>query len=249
MKVILPYSYTGSASLMAFCVNRLWSSNGICAHSDKPHDARIKHKSKSEPSIPLADCQEQGKTRNGKRPPTRKTLSSWAHSSETDEEAHAFQIKNTNCLYMNTMSSSNKIDELDELSNSSIAHLIGISGIWACHIKDLELATPRVPLFRNDRETGVGGGVALYLRSCLVAHQVYTQEITNLDTSVWFSVIVKHLEMSSKSHLQEAHRCQRLRQSCAVGIISLYSSRIHSYTITHHKQRTVIKEKRHYWAE
>ena len=81
------------------------------------------------------------------------------------------------------------MDELRELSNANDAHLIGISETWiTSQFTGQELAITGMSLFRNDRKTGMGGGVALYIRSCLDAYQLHNQEFLNLDESVWCSV-------------------------------------------------------------
>ncbi|CAH8570357.1 unnamed protein product [Schistosoma haematobium] len=43
-------------------------------------------------------------------------------------------------------------------------------------------------LFRNDRKIGIGGGVAIYISSCLEVHQVHNLEFNNLEESIWCSV-------------------------------------------------------------
>ncbi|CAH8461716.1 unnamed protein product, partial [Schistosoma mattheei] len=90
---------------------------------------------------------------------------------------------------MNAASLPNKLDELRELSNANKAHLIGISETWiSSQFSDQELALPGMTLFRNDRKTGIGGGVAIYISSCLEVHQVHNLEFNNLEESIWCSV-------------------------------------------------------------
>ncbi|CAH8633677.1 unnamed protein product [Schistosoma guineensis] len=90
---------------------------------------------------------------------------------------------------MNAASLPNKLDELRELSNANKAHLIGISETWiSSQFSDHELALPGMSLFRNDRKSGFGGGVAVYIRSCFEVHQAHNLEFNNLEESTCCSV-------------------------------------------------------------
>lgn len=53
-----------------------------------------------------------------------------AHSDKQDEEAHEFQVESMDCLFMNSASLLNIVDEMCELNNVSNTHLIGTSGKW-----------------------------------------------------------------------------------------------------------------------
>lgn len=76
----------------------------------------------------------------------------------------SFQIESINCLYMNSASLSNKIDELRELSNTTNTHLKRISETClSSQITDQELVKPDMSLSRKDRRTGMRGGLAFYL--------------------------------------------------------------------------------------
>ncbi|KAH9590121.1 hypothetical protein MS3_00002933 [Schistosoma haematobium] len=102
------------------------------------------------------------------------------------EEAHALQLESINCLYMNAASLPNKMADLRELSNANRVHLIRISE--PSQFSDQELAIPGMSFFRNDRKTGIGGGLVVYIRSCLEVHQVHNLEFNNLQESIWCSV-------------------------------------------------------------
>lgn len=86
---------------------------------------------------------------------------------------------------MNNVSLLNKMDKLCELSNANNTRLIRTSETLISPITDQEIAMSGMSLFYNDRTTVMGDGVALYLLSCLAAHQVYTQEFINFDRRMY----------------------------------------------------------------
>lgn len=126
MKTNFPSSYLEALTLEAFRANRQWLPSGIHMHSDKPHDARIKHKGKLELTITLVGCQDkENKLRKNRGYQLGKLcvgrLPVHTHKAHTDKnlgEALAFQIESMNCLHMSATRLSNKKDELRELSNA-----------------------------------------------------------------------------------------------------------------------------------
>jgi len=74
--------------------------------------------------------------------------------------------KNVTYFFTNAQSIANKFAELQAAVKQHCPKVIGIAETWCSdNISDAELHLQGYDLFRDDRLTGVGGGVALYVHS------------------------------------------------------------------------------------
>jgi len=92
------------------------------------------------------------------------------------------------CIYLNARSIVNKVDELNLYITEEKPDIVGISETWLHpDIDDSEFQFDGYQVFRQDRKTGRGGGVALLVRNDLNAiHRTELSE--NFVECVWCEV-------------------------------------------------------------
>lgn len=153
----------------------------------------IRHEGKLRPTITLVCYQKQkcGRCRGYIfRKSCVSRFSDHSHNARTakqDEDMDVFWIECIDYWRTNAANLSNKMGELLGTSSSNNVHLIVISEISISRITDQELLISVASLSHEDRKLGTVGGAVLYLRSCLVAHQVYTRRFISFDQSVLYS--------------------------------------------------------------
>ena len=90
----------------------------------------------------------------------------------------------------------NKFPELHAVVNDHSPLIIGIAESWCnSSIGDAELCLDGYNLFRNDRLSGVGGGVVLYVHSSLSATPCKVLSEVGFKNSLWCQITLSSTEI------------------------------------------------------
>ncbi|KAF4530864.1 hypothetical protein B566_EDAN018898 [Ephemera danica] len=93
------------------------------------------------------------------------------------------------CLYTNALSLKNKLTELQQLIVVKKPHIIAIVETWlTVDICDQEVHLPGYILYRKDRCTGSGGGIAAYVEVDLNASLHRNKALSEQPDSLWLSI-------------------------------------------------------------
>jgi len=93
------------------------------------------------------------------------------------------------CLFTNAQSILNKFSELQAIVCDHSPQFIGIAESWCTsYVCDAELHLQRYSLFHNDRQSGVGGGVLLYISENLAAVPCKALNDVGFDNSLWYTI-------------------------------------------------------------
>ncbi|CAH8582370.1 unnamed protein product, partial [Heterobilharzia americana] len=89
-------------------------------------------------------------------------------------------------MYSNVRGLRGKVAEMRTLRAHQHSDIIFITESWLSpDISDEEMHVTGMELFRRDREHRAGGGVAIYVNSCLKARMVSDTALTQLPESLW----------------------------------------------------------------
>jgi len=100
------------------------------------------------------------------------------------------------CLFTSTQSVMNKFTELQAVVNNHSPLIIGIAESWCTSlINDAEVSLNSYNLFRDDRKSGVGGGVLLYVHSSLLAVPCRVLSNVGFENSLWCLVTLSSSEI------------------------------------------------------
>ena len=88
---------------------------------------------------------------------------------------------------LNARSIVNKKNELNIMVEDIDSHIIGITESWAnTDITDAELGLTGYVMFRRDRIGRRGGGVVLYVKESIQAHEIKLEREADYDEAVWY---------------------------------------------------------------
>ena len=73
------------------------------------------------------------------------------------------------CMYTNEHSMGNKQEELEDMMKQENYDVVALTETWWDVSHDWSVPIDGYKLFRRDRQGRRGGGVALYVRDCLIA--------------------------------------------------------------------------------
>ena len=93
------------------------------------------------------------------------------------------------CLFSNAQSVLNKLQELQAIVYQHSPQIIGIAESWCnSDVGDAELHLQEYNLFRDDRKSGIGGGVMLYIHEGLLAVPCKVLNDVGFDNSLWYTI-------------------------------------------------------------
>ena len=97
------------------------------------------------------------------------------------------------CVCLNARSIINKKSELNIMVDDIKPHIIGITESWANNdITDAELGLEGYVMFRKVRMGKRGGGVLLYIKETIPAHEVQLQEQADCKEALWCNLATGH---------------------------------------------------------
>ena len=100
------------------------------------------------------------------------------------------------CLFTNAQSIVNKLPELQAVVCDHSPLIVGIAESWCTSsVGDAELHLNGYNLFRDDRPSGIGGGVLLYVHSSLSATPCKTLSDVGFENSLWCSITLSPTEV------------------------------------------------------
>ena len=84
-------------------------------------------------------------------------------------------------------------NELNIMVDDIKPHIIGITESWANNdITDAELGLEGYEMFRKDRIGRRGGGLLLYIKETIAAHEVQLQEEADCNEAIWGKLVTRH---------------------------------------------------------
>ncbi|XP_073519598.1 uncharacterized protein [Phyllobates terribilis] len=95
----------------------------------------------------------------------------WKRGKKISNTIHREKIgtkqNRVNCVLANARSLTNKMDELEAEISTGNYDIVGITETWLDESYDWAVNLQRYSLFRRDRRNRKGGGVCLYVKTCL----------------------------------------------------------------------------------
>ena len=94
------------------------------------------------------------------------------------------------CVCLNAKGVVNKKNELNIMVEDIDPHIIGITELWAnTDITDAELGLTRYVMFTRDRIGRRGGGIILYVKESVQAHEIKLESEADYDKAVWCKIV------------------------------------------------------------
>ena len=103
------------------------------------------------------------------------------------------------CVCLNARSIINKKNELNIMVDEIKPHIIGITESWANNdITDAEFGLEGYVMFRKDRIGRRGGGMLLYIKDTIPAHEVQLQEEADCNEATRCNLVTGHPTVTNR---------------------------------------------------